>query len=233
MEQPRGQLSRLAIVLLLLAGCAAPDRTAQMTNIEGGVNQAYGGDVGALIYHGYEAAKDGEAADAARANLVGTPGWMASDVNAQQASDLADQAAEHRRLAEAALNRILDPMRDRIARLEAAQQAEATPEVTAVLHFAAASAAVPAGETAKLQAVAHYLARHASARVTITGFADASGSAHGNIALSRARANAVYDALLARGLPDGVIVAVIGAGTPAASATPSARRVVIEVRNAG
>src|ERR1700675_3420883 len=155
-----GELSRLAIVLLLLAGCAAPDRSAQMTNIQGGVNQAYGGDVGALIYHGYEAAKDAEAADSARANLVGTPGWMASDVNAQQASDLADQAAEHRRLADAALNRILDPLRDRIAKLEAAQQAEAMPEVTAVLHFAAASAAVPAGETAKLKAVANYLARH-------------------------------------------------------------------------
>ncbi len=157
------QLNRLAIVLLLLAGCAAPDRSAQMTNIQGGVGQAFGGDVGALIYHGYEAA----------------------------------------------------------------------PEVTAVLHFAAASAAVPAGETAKLKAVAHYLAQHPGARVTITGFADAGGNAHGNMALSRARANAAYDALLAHGLPDGVIVAVIGAGTQAAGTTPPARRVVIEVRNAG
>lgn len=227
------QLNRLAIVLLLLAGCAAPDRSAQMTNIQGGVDQAFGGDVGALIYHGYEAAKDAEAADAARANLAGTPGWMVSDVNAQQASDLADQAAEHRRQAEGALNRILDPLRDRIARLEAAQQAEATPEVTAVLHFAAASAAVPAGETAKLKALAHYLAQHPGARVTITGFADAGGTPHGNMALSRARANAAYDALLAHGLPDGVVVAVIGAGSQAAGTTPPARRVVIEVRNAG
>jgi len=231
MRQP--ELSRLAIVLLLLAGCAAPDRSPQMTNIQGGVNQAYGGDVGALIYHGYESAKDAEAADSARANLAGTPGWMASDVNAQLASDLADQAAEHRRLAEAALNRILDPLRDRIAKLEAGQQVAAAPEVTAVLHFADASAAVPAGENAKLQAVAHYIARHPGARVTITGFADASGSAHGNMVLSRARANAVYDALLARGLPDGAVVAVIGAGTPAAGTTPPARRVVIEVRDAG
>jgi outer membrane protein OmpA-like peptidoglycan-associated protein len=223
----------LVIALLLLAGCATPDRSPQMTNIQGGVTETFGGDVGALIYHGYEAAKDGEAADTARANLANAPSWMASDVNVQQASDLADQAAEHRRQAEAALNRLLDPLRDRIARLEAAQQAEATPEVTAVLHFAAASAAFPAGETAKLQAVAHYLVRHASARVTITGFADASGSAHANMALSRARANTVYEALLARGLPDSVIVAVVGAGAPTTGPTPSDRRVVIEVRNAG
>jgi outer membrane protein OmpA-like peptidoglycan-associated protein len=151
----------------------------------------------------------------------------------QKASDLADQAAEHRRLAEAALNRILDPLRDRIAKLEAAQQAEVAPEVTAVVHFAAASAALPAGETAKLQAVAHYLARHPGARVTITGFADATGSAHANMALSRARANAVYQALLAHGLPDSVIVAVVGAGAPMAGSTASDRRVVIEVRNGG
>jgi outer membrane protein OmpA-like peptidoglycan-associated protein len=223
------------LAILLLAGCAAPDRTPQLTNIEGGVNQTFGGDVGALIYHGYEAAKDGEAADSARANLAGTPGWMATDVNlSQQASDLADQAAEHRRQAEAALNRILDPLRDRIAKLEAEQKAEAVPEVTAVLHFAVGSAALPAGEAAKLQAVAHYLARHPAARVTITGFADSTGDAKANMALSRARANTVYDALLAHGMPADVVVAVIGAGQVATgNAVPADRRVVIEVRNAG
>ena len=230
---------RLAIPLLIaafsLSACATPDRSAQMTNIQGAVEQTYGGDVGDLIYHGYEAAKDAEAADSARANLEHTPGWLSTDTAlSQDASDLADQAAEHRRKAEAALNRILDPLRDRIAKLEAQQQAEAIPQVTAVLHFAAGSAAVPAGETAKLQAVAHYIARHPGAHVTVTGYADASGEAKANMALSRARANAVYDALLARGLPGDTVVAVVGAGAPAAGtgAAPADRRVVIEVRGA-
>lgn len=232
MRQP----GRALVVLLLLAGCATPERSAQMANIQGAVDRTFGGDMGALIYHGYEAAKDAEAADLSRADLAATPSWLATDSRLSHgASDLADQAAEHKRQAEAALNRILDPLRDRIAKLEAEQRAGAIPEVTAVLHFATGSAAVSAAEIAKLQAVAHYLARHPGARVTITGFADAAGAAKANMALSRARANAVYDSLLARGTPADVVVAVVGAGAAAAgtSTSPADRRVVIEVRGAG
>jgi cytochrome c oxidase subunit 2 len=146
---------------------------------------------------------------------------------------MADEAAEHRRQAEAALNRILDPLRDRIAKLESAQQAS-VPEVTTFLHFAPGSAELPASETAKLQAVAHYLVRHPHASVTITGWSDKSGSAKVNRELSRARANAVYDALNARGLPLDARVAVIGAGAAGTEdSDPIGRRVKIEVRPLG
>ncbi len=70
----------------LLAGCASPDREAQNTAIQADVNQTFGGDVGALIYHGYEAAREGEAADKARAELAGQPSYLAVD------STLSDQA---------------------------------------------------------------------------------------------------------------------------------------------
>src|SRR5438874_3357428 len=160
----------LAIAVLgALAGCASPDRAGQNAAIQADVNQTFGGDVGALIYHGYEAAREGEGADKARAELAEQPSYLAADSTlSEQAMTMADEAAEHRRQAEAALNRILDPLRERIAKLESAQQA-AVPEVTTVLHFAPGSAALPASETAKLQAVAHYLARHPHASVTITG----------------------------------------------------------------
>ena len=108
------------------------------------------------------------------------------------------------------------------------------PEVTTVLHFAPGSAALPANETAKLQAVAHYLARHPHASVTITGWSDTTGSAKANRELSRARANAVYDALNAHGLPLDTQIAVIGAGAAGTEGgDPIGRRVKIEVRPLG
>ncbi|HEY2889062.1 MAG TPA: OmpA family protein [Dongiaceae bacterium] len=231
MRQTRFLAFALAAVL---AGCASPDREAQNTAIQADVNQTFGGDVGALIYHGYEAAREGEAADKARAELASQPSYLAVDGSlSDQAMTMADESAEHRRQAEAALNRILDPLRDRIAKLEAHQQAT-VPEVTTVLHFAPGSAALPAGETAKLQAVAHYLARHPHASVTITGWSDATGSAKANRELSRARANAVYDALNARGLPLDTQIAVIGAGAAGTEGgDPIGRRVKIEVRPLG
>ena len=218
----------------LLAGCASPDRATQNTAIQADVDQTFGGDVGALIFHGYEAAREGEAADKARAELAGEPSYLAVDNTlSDQAMTMADEAAEHRRKAEAALNRILDPLRDRIAKLEAHQQAS-VPEVTTVLHFAPGSAEMPASETAKLQAVAHYLVRHPHASVVITGWSDKSGSARANRELSRARANAVYDALNARGLPLDAEVAVIGAGAAGTEdGDPIGRRVKIEVRPLG
>jgi outer membrane protein OmpA-like peptidoglycan-associated protein len=219
---------------VLLAGCAAPDRAPQIAAIQSDVQQTYGGDVGALIYNGYEAAREAEAADAARQQLASQPAYLAVDSSiSEQAVQMADDSTEHRRLAEAALNRILDPLRDRITKLEANQQA-ALPEVTAVLHFAAGSALLPATETAKLQAVAHYLARHPHASVTITGWSDPSGNPRANQELSRARANAVYDALNARGLPLDTQVAVIGAGAAGTEDNdPIGRRVKIEVRLEG
>jgi hypothetical protein len=69
-----GDLRSLAAVcLILLAGCATPvDRKPQMANIQGAVAQTFDGDAGALIFNGYEAARQAEAADvaivAARAN---------------------------------------------------------------------------------------------------------------------------------------------------------------------
>ncbi len=217
-----------------LAGCAPHDRGPQLANIQSDVQQTFGGDVGALIFHGYEAAREAEAADAAGAQLADQPSYLAVDSSlSDNAMTMADEAAEHRRQAEAALNRILDPLRERIAKLESRQQAS-VPEVSAILHFAPGSAALPASETAKLQAVAHYLARHPRSRVTITGWSDPSGNAKANRELSRARANAVYDALNARSLPLDAQVAVIGAGAAGIEDNdPIGRRVKIEVRPEG
>ncbi len=147
-------LAGLALAPLLLAGACStpPDRETQIHVIQADVEETFGGDTGALIYHGYEAARLAEAADTARAELASQPSWSPADINiSDRATEMADQAAEQKRQAEAALDRILDPLRDRIAKLEEAQ-AKGQPTaalpgpaaVTAVLHFAPGSAAIPA-----------------------------------------------------------------------------------------
>src|SRR6516162_9955978 len=107
----------------LLAGCETPpDHEQQAAIIQADVQQTFDGDVGALIYHGYEAARLAQAADAARGELASLPSYSPANINiSNRASEMADQAAEQRRQAEAALNRILDPLRDRIAKLEQQQ----------------------------------------------------------------------------------------------------------------
>jgi outer membrane protein OmpA-like peptidoglycan-associated protein len=222
--------------LALLAGCETPpDHAQQAQIIQADVQQTFDGDVGALIYHGYEAARLAQAADTARGELASLPSYSPANIDiSNRANEMADQAAEQRRQAEAALNRILDPLRDRIARLEQQQgktEIAGRPGpavVTAVLQFAPGSAAVPAGEQAKLRAIAQYLLRHPRADLTITGWPDtgAGGAAAG--ALSRARADAVYAGLVRRGLPAETRIAILAAAPPGDDA--AGRRVEIRVQ---
>jgi outer membrane protein OmpA-like peptidoglycan-associated protein len=200
----------LVTACVVLTSCSTPDHAVQADAIEADVQQTFGGDEGAFIYHGYEAARMAEAADVARAQLASLPSYSPADINlSNRANEIADQAAEHRRQADAALNRILDPLRQRIARLEQRQTASAGAAVSASLKFAPSSAALSEAEARKLEAVARYLARTPQAHVVISSWEASSGAGLRDRALSRARANAVYDALIARGIPAETSIAVI------------------------
>ena len=140
-------LALAAVLLALVAGCETPpDHDQQASIIQADVQQTFDGDMGALIYHGYEAARLAQAADAARGELASLPSYSPANINiSNRANEMADQATEERRQAEAALNRILDPLRDRIAKLEQEQggKPQTAAAVTAVLQFAPGSAAHP------------------------------------------------------------------------------------------
>jgi len=227
-------LALAGVLLALVAGCETPDHDQQAAIIQADVQATYDGDMGALIYHGYEAARLAQAADAARGELASLPSYSPANINiSNRANEMADQATEERRQAEAALNRILDPLRERIAKLEQEQggRPQTAAAVTAVLQFAPGSALIPAGEQAKLQAVTEYLARHPQAEVVITGWSDTGGASPADKALSRARANAVYAALTSRGLPAETSVAILATAPPGDDAV--GRRVEIQVRPAG
>jgi len=198
--------------LLVLAGCETPDHAVQADAIQADVKQTFGGDEGALIYHGYEAARLAETAEAARDQLASLPSYSPADINlSDRANEMADQAAEHRRQVDAALNRILDPLRQRITKLEQNQAGTGAAALTADVKFAPGSAALSKAEAQKLAAVASYLARSPHALIVISSGGRSAGLTASSRALSRARANAVYDGLIACGIPAETSIAVIEA----------------------
>lgn len=86
------------------------------------------------------------------------------------------------------------------------------------LVFASGAAELAAGDYPSLRALAGWIAAHPGARLALVGHTDASGGSEPNIALSRARAEAVRRALVDLGADAGAILAH-GAGYLAPRAT--------------
>lgn len=107
------------------------------------------------------------------------------------------------------------------------------------LLFATGSSQLNGAAQARLRSLAAVLVDHPDTAVQVQGYADATGTAESNVALSARRAEAVQRYLVGRGVPASrVAVAGFGAEAPVASnQTPSGRqanrRVEIEVRASG
>ena len=98
--------------------------------------------------------------------------------------------------------------------------------VLAGVDFGSGAVALPEGEIASLAELADWLARTPDVAVAIVGHTDADGSLEGNIAISRRRAQAVVDRLVAdHGVPAGQLTAAgMGYLAPVASnLTPDGR----------
>jgi outer membrane protein OmpA-like peptidoglycan-associated protein len=79
------------------------------------------------------------------------------------------------------------------------------------VHFEMGSARLTPGAEIRSRAAAEALARLTYEGIRVTGHSDTIGSANGNLALSRARAQAVADALVAYGVPsERIEVAALG-----------------------
>jgi len=84
----------------------------------------------------------------------------------------------------------------------------------------------PAAETLK-----SYIAAHAGAKLAVSGFADKTGNAEVNAAISKERAKRVRDALVAAGVAEGAVALVKPADSvDAANANGAARRVEVSVQ---
>ncbi len=229
-------LPLLAAACLAVAACA-PQREPDLSTIRTNYETVEEGDVGALLHHLYQAAQKAEYAEQVRARISSEPGYLFTDGQLRQRAVQASlEAVEHRNEAEAALARILDPLRARIAYLESLHLPQGTGPFEQSVLFDTGSAAIPQAETGKIEAVARFVAAYPLSAVIVTGFADSVGDKHANQDLSRRRAAAVVEALRGFGLPPATTLAVSSEGeAPGPDDTPDIdnRTVLIRVEAHG
>lgn len=217
------KLALLGASLLALGACAAPDRQPDLDNIAANVEQTQEGDFGEVLTNLNEAGDKARRAQEIQDELAEVPPDMhASQTLRDEGIQLAEESAEHRRRAEDALNRILDPLRARIAYLESLHVPQNTGALTKSVYFDTGSAALSDDDRAALDEVSAFFSQYPIATVVITGYADTQGSLEANRALAQRRAQAVAQALRGLGGPLAGSVAVVAVGEPEGAADSEA-----------
>jgi outer membrane protein OmpA-like peptidoglycan-associated protein len=228
------KLALLGASLLALGACAVPDRQPDLDNIAANVEQTQEGDFGEFLTNLNEAGDKAREAQEIHDDLAQLPPYLNGDrTERERGVRLAEEAAEHRRRAEDALNRILDPLRARIAYLESLHVPQTVGAMTKSVYFDTGSAALKDSDQAALNEVSGFISQYPIATVVITGYADTQGSLQANRALAQRRAQAVAQALRGLGGPVAGSVSVVAVGEPEgaadAEANPDNRRVDILV----
>ncbi|WP_119303849.1 OmpA family protein [Dongia deserti] len=228
------KLASLGASLLALAACAVPDRQPDLDNIAANVEQTREGDFGEFLYNLNEAGDKARRAEEIHDEVSQVPPYLHASLSAREEGvRLAEESAEHRRRAEDALNRILDPLRARIAYLESLHVPQTVGALTRAVYFDTGSAALGDDDQPVLDEVSGFLSQYPIATVVITGYADTQGSLEANRALAQRRAQAVAQALRGLGGPLAGSVSVVAVGEPEGAAdseaNPEDRRVEILV----
>jgi outer membrane protein OmpA-like peptidoglycan-associated protein len=217
------KLALLGASLLVLGACAAPDRQPDLDNIAANVEQTQEGDFGEFLTNLNEAGDKARRAQEIHDDLADVPPYMhVSQTLLDEGIQSAEEAVEHRRRAEDALNRILDPLRARIAYLESLHVPQAVGAMSKSIYFDTGSAALGDDDQAALDEVAGFMSQYPIATVVITGYADTQGSLEANRALAQRRAHAVAQALRGLGGPLAGSVAVVAVGEPEGAADSEA-----------
>ena len=133
------KLALLGASLLALDACAASDRQADLDNIAANVEQTQEGDFGEFLTNLNEAGDKARRAQEIHDELAEVPPYLHVS---QTLLDEGSQSAEHRCRAEDALNRILDPLRARVAYLESLHVPQNTGALTKSVYFDTGSAAL-------------------------------------------------------------------------------------------
>jgi outer membrane protein OmpA-like peptidoglycan-associated protein len=228
------KLALLGASLLALDACAASDRQADLDSIAANVEQTQEGDFGEFLTNLNDAGDKARRAQEIHDELAAVPPYLhVSQTLLDEGARSAEEAAEHRRRAEEAFNRILDPLRARIAYLESLHVPQNTGALTKSVYFDTGSASLGDDDRAALDEVSAFLSQYPIATVVITGYADTQGSLEANRALAQRRAQAVAQALRGLGGPLAGSVAVVAVGEPEGAAdsepNPENRRVEVLV----
>ena len=217
------KLALLGASLFALGACAASDRQADLDSIAANVEQTQEGDFGEFLTNLNEAGDKARRAQEIHDELADVPPYLhVSQTLLDEGTQSAEQAAEHRRRAEDALNRILDPLRARVAYLESLHVPQTVGAMSKSIYFDTGSAALGDDDQAALDEVAGFMSQYPIATVVITGYADTQGSLEANRALAQRRAQAVAQALRGLGGPLAGSVAVVAMGEPEGAANSEA-----------
>ena len=218
-----GKLALLGASLLALGACAASDRQPALDNIAANVEQTQEGDFGEFLTNLNEAGDKARRAQEIHDELAEVPPYLhVSQTLLDEGTQSAEQAAEHRRRAEDALNRIPDPLRARIAYLESLHVPQTVGAMSKSIYFDTGSTALGDDDQAALDEVAGFMSQYPIATVVITGYADTQGSLEANRALAQRRAHAVAQALRGLGGPLAGSVAIVAMGEPEGAADSEA-----------
>ena len=113
------KLLLLGSCCLAVTACAAPNREPDLSNIKSNVDQTREGDFGDFLYNLVEAEDKAREASDIKASLDADAPYLYTNLPLRKKGvQLSEEALDHRKKAEAALNRILDPIRARLAYLE-------------------------------------------------------------------------------------------------------------------
>jgi outer membrane protein OmpA-like peptidoglycan-associated protein len=232
----RGYSLIIVSAMFAVAACA-PQRDPDLSTIQSNTDTVHEGDFGALLQNMYQAEKKSEYAEDAKARIDAQPAYLFTDGPLRQSAVQASaEAIEHRKEAEAALNRFLDPLRARIAYLESLHVPQGTGAVTQDILFNTGSDRIPQDEIGKIEQIAQFLTDYPISAVSVAGYTDTQGNPATNKELSRRRAAAVVEALRGFGVPLASTVAIEGMGEaegPDNTANAASRRVTITVEPHG
>ena len=148
------KLLLLGSCCLAVTACAAPNREPDLSNIKSNVNdQTREGDFGDFLYNLVEAEDKAREASDIKASLDADAPYLYTNLPLRKKGvQLSEEALDHRKKAEAALNRILDPIRARLAYLESLHVPQDVGPLKASVYFATGSSRITNEEAGKVGA---------------------------------------------------------------------------------
>ena len=213
------KLLLLGSSLLAVAACAAPNREPDLSNIQSNVDQTREGDFGEFLYNLVEAEDKAREAQEIKESIDADAPYLYTNLPLRQKGvKLSEEALEHRRKAEAALNRILDPIRARLAYLESLHVPQDVGPMKASVYFDTGSSKLSDEEKAKLSDAGNFLSQYPISQVQIDCYTDTQGSTASNKALAQRRCASVVDAMKKMGVPLASTVSTKAVGEPEGAA---------------
>ena len=184
-----------------MTACAAPNREPDLSNIKSNVDQTREGDFGDFLYNLVEAEDKAREAEDIKASLDADAPYLYTNLPL-------------RKKAEAALNRILDPIRARLAYLESLHVPQDVGPLKASIYFATGSSRITSEEAGKLAQVGNFLSQYPISHIQIDFYTDTKGSTGANKELARRRCASTVEALKKAGVPLAATVATDAVGEP-------------------